>query len=67
MINFINFLIFTAEDGDPDNKNDRERKRALNSSVIQEAISEYTDDPTVIHNSNLLKDKARKKRKEIEE
>ena len=65
-------MIFTydlfpaEEEEDTNKKKERERKRALNSAMLQDALSEYTEDPTVIHNTDVLKQKAIKRRKEIE-
>ncbi|KAB7494535.1 Neuroguidin [Armadillidium nasatum] len=48
------------------NKQKRERMRALNSSMLRDALEEHTEDPQVHHNIDTLKHKAVEKRREIE-
>lgn len=40
--------------------------RALNSTMLRDALEEHTEDPEVHHNIDTLKHKAVEKRREIE-
>lgn len=52
---------------DKDKAKERARRRVLNSSMLRDALEDHTEDPEVVYNMDVLKQKAIRKRKEIEE
>ncbi|RXG54143.1 Neuroguidin [Armadillidium vulgare] len=57
---------YPGEEEKETNKQKRERMRALNSTMLRDALEEHTEDPEVHHNIDTLKHKAVEKRREIE-
>ncbi|XP_045615888.1 neuroguidin isoform X2 [Procambarus clarkii] len=49
-----------------DEAKDKARRRVLNSSMLRDALSEHTEDPEVVYNNDILKQKAIRKRRELE-
>ncbi|KAG7155984.1 Neuroguidin-like [Homarus americanus] len=49
-----------------DEAKEKARRRVLNSTMLRDALSEHTEDPEVVFNNDVLKQKAMKKRRELE-
>ncbi|XP_071550206.1 neuroguidin-like [Panulirus ornatus] len=49
-----------------DEMKEKARQRVLNSSMLRDALYEHTEDPEVVYNIDVLKQKAIKKRRELE-
>lgn len=45
---------------------EKARRRTLNSSMLRDALLEHTEDPEVVYNNDVLKQRAIKKRRELE-
>ena len=52
---------------DKDKAKERARRRVLNSSMLRDALQDHTEDPEVVYNQDVLRQKAIKKRRELEE
>lgn len=60
------FCQFTEEQNSRETEKEKARRRTLNSSMVQEALYDFTNDPEVVYNMDALKQKAIKRRKELE-
>lgn len=60
-------LYFSDGDQNKDAAKERERRRALNSSMLSDAFHEYTEDPEVVYDTDILKQKSIRKRRELEQ
>ncbi|XP_063590550.1 uncharacterized protein LOC134767482 [Penaeus indicus] len=56
----------TEEENSRETEKEKARRRTLNSSMVQEALYDFTNDPEVVYNMDALKQKAIKRRKELE-
>ncbi|XP_027230226.2 neuroguidin [Penaeus vannamei] len=54
------------EQNSRETEKEKARRRTLNSSMVQEALYDFTNDPEVVYNMDALKQKAIKRRKELE-
>ncbi|KAG0712653.1 Neuroguidin [Chionoecetes opilio] len=62
----ISQMKYDLED-DKDKAKDRARRRVLNSSMLRDNLEDYTEDPEVVHNIDVLQQRSIKKRKQLEE
>ncbi|KAK4293875.1 hypothetical protein Pmani_033460 [Petrolisthes manimaculis] len=56
---------FDGEAG-KDAAKERQKRRAWNSSMLRDAFHEYTEDPEVVYDTDILKQRAIRKRKELD-
>lgn len=62
------FICVSISDGEEnkDEAKEKARRRVLNSSMLRDALFEHTEDPEIVYNTDVLKQKAIKKRRELE-